>query len=145
MQQQLNEVTRSDARGSHAARRRILIADDNELFAAGIAELLRAEDFAVRTVNRGGDVVPALDEELPDAVILDIGLPDMLGTEVSAEVVRRWPQMPIVLVSGHYGRNELADLLANRGVTFLPKPFTFDDLLSALRLVTGSGATSPAS
>lgn len=123
--------------------RKILIADDNELFVAGTAELLRGEDFAVRTVGRGGDVVPAIEEQAPDVLILDVGLPDILGTQVSAEVARRWPHIPVVLISGHCVLSDVEDALANARVTFLPKPFTFDDLLDTLRHFDGGGDVQP--
>lgn len=124
-----------DGRRSSRVLRNILIADDNDLFAAGTAELLRGEDFAVRTVACGGDVVPAIEEQVPDALILDIGLPDILGTEVSAEVARRWLGIPVVFVSGHAEPADLATNLADPRVTFLRKPFAFDDLLVALERV----------
>lgn len=113
----------------------VLIVDDNEEFAGGTKQLLAMEGIHARVVHRAADVIPALEQEAAEALVLDIGLPDMAGTDVYAAIIDRWPELPVVFVSGHRTR-DLGRLLRQRHVAFLEKPFGLADLLDALSRVT---------
>ncbi|HEX2120591.1 MAG TPA: ATP-binding protein [Thermoanaerobaculia bacterium] len=117
----------------------VLIADDNEEFADGTRILLEMEGIRTRVVYRAANVIPAMEEEEPDALVLDIGLPDMAGTDVYASIVDRWPSIPVVFVSGQRNHH-LEPLLRQRHVAFLEKPFELEELLAALRRVTAAAA-----
>ncbi len=117
----------------------VLIADDNEEFADGTRILLDMEGIRTRVVYRAADVIPAMEEEEPHALVLDIGLPDMAGTDVYASIVDRWPSIPVVFVSGQR-IHHLEPLLRQRHVAFLEKPFALEELLAALRRVTAAAA-----
>jgi DNA-binding NtrC family response regulator len=114
---------------------RVLLVDDEELVAIGLRELLETQDIAVRVVSRGGDAIPALRDELPDALILDIGLPDVPATELYPRIAGRWPNLPVVFISGHFQPEELEPWLVQPHIAFLRKPFELDDLLEALERV----------
>ncbi|HEX4591591.1 MAG TPA: response regulator, partial [Gemmataceae bacterium] len=93
--------------GLPAAGRRVLVVDDNVDGADSLARLLRLGGHEVRLAHDGPAALTTAEEFHPDAVILDIGLPDMNGLEVA----RRLRQMPdtdrmmLVAVTG-YGRDE---------------------------------------
>jgi len=91
----------------------------------------------VQIVEKGRDVLPAIEKNRPDAVILDIGLPDMDGTMVYAAIARAHPTLPVVFSSGHGDKTKLEHHLANRHVSFLLKPYDIDTLLQTLDRVVG--------
>jgi DNA-binding NtrC family response regulator len=105
--------------------------------AAGLAALLELEGIDVKLVELGRDVLPAIAEWTPDAIVLDIGLPDMDGTKVFESVARVHPNMPVVFSSGHGDESQLERQTARPNVAFLLKPYDIDTLLAALdRVVT---------
>ena len=76
-----------------------------------------------------------------DGVVLDAMMPGMTGTEALQELRRRWPDLPVVMVSGHV---DLTELLALRDphLDYLAKPFTIEALLMRLqRLMRGRPST----
>jgi two-component system, cell cycle sensor histidine kinase and response regulator CckA len=110
----------------------VLLVEDERAVGAGLAALLEIEGIAVHIVEKGRDVLPAIDKVHPDAVILDIGLPDMDGTMVYAEIAKSHPTLPVVFSSGHGDKTKLEHHLANRHVSFLLKPYDIDTLLQTL-------------
>jgi PAS domain S-box-containing protein len=106
------------------ARRRILVVDDNRDFANTLAALLETFGHEVRTVYDGRTAVAIAAEYRPDAVLLDIGLPEMNGYEVAREL-RQVPglaQVRLVAFTG-YGQEEDRRRVREAGFDFhLVKP-----------------------
>ena len=129
------------ARTSAAAPARhyskVLLVEDERAVGAGLAALLESEGIAVQIVERGRDVLPAIQQNRPDAVILDIGLPDIDGTAVYTRIAAAYPTMPVVFSSGHGDKSKLEHHLSNRHVSFLLKPYDIDTLLQTLDGVVG--------
>jgi two-component system, cell cycle sensor histidine kinase and response regulator CckA len=114
------------------AYRRVLVVEDERPVASGIVALLELEGVDARIVETGREVLPAIGKWYPDAVILDIGLPDIDGTKVYAAIAGKYPDMPVVFSSGHGDESQLEAFLARRNVAFLLKPYDVDTLLSTL-------------
>jgi two-component system cell cycle sensor histidine kinase/response regulator CckA len=114
------------------AYRRVLVVEDERPVASGIVALLELEGVDAMIVETGREVLPAIGHWNPDAVILDIGLPDIDGTKVYAAIARKYPALPVVFSSGHGDESQLEEFLARRNVAFLLKPYDVDTLLSTL-------------
>jgi len=115
--------------------RRILLVEDDDLVSAGLTALLEMEGMAVLVISRGRHVVEAVESFEPDAVILDLTLPDIDGVEVFRGLRRLWPHLPVVFSTGHGGSAELATELSGAHVELLRKPYEIGELLSALQRV----------
>ncbi len=115
--------------------RRILLVEDDDLVAAGLTALLEMEGMAVLVISRGLHVVDAVKSFQPDALILDLTLPDVNGIEVFRELRRRWPALPVLFSTGHGGSAELATELSGARVELLRKPYEIGELLSALQRI----------
>jgi PAS domain S-box-containing protein len=120
------------------AQRRILLVEDDLSVAAGITTVLELEGFAVEHAETGADALAAVNRARPDAVLLDVGLPDMDGKTVFAGIAERHPTLPVIFSTGHADRGELEDALAHPHVSCLLKPYDTDTLLSALDEAMGA-------
>jgi two-component system OmpR family response regulator len=118
----------------------LLVIEDS----ASIAELLRlslSEDGAVvvQAMN-GNDALRQLDEGLrPDALILDMLLPDMNGADLLSALMARGMQFPCLLLSGWPEAHRIAQEM---GVAFLRKPFDLDELLGKVALLVADARVS---
>jgi PAS domain S-box-containing protein len=108
------------------AIRRLLLVEDEPAVAAGIAMLMEMEGVKVETVNAGREACNAIERFSPDAVMLDIGLPDVDGITVYGDIHRRWPRLPVLFSSGHGDSAQLEHFLARPNVGFILKPYDFD-------------------
>lgn len=123
---------------------RILLVEDDAAVAGGIRALLESEGLAVRVVDEGGKAVLAVEEFSPDAVLLDVSLPDMSGVEVFSQLKLRWPALPIVFSTGHADESALEEQLSQPNVAFLRKPYDLDRLLATLHTVTSTAGSGVA-
>ena len=82
---------------------RVLVADDDRDTVITLTMLLRDEGYEVQGVSTGRNVIGAILDFSPDAVILDINLPDLSGWEVARRIrERRGPQPLLIGISGEY-------------------------------------------
>ncbi len=130
----------ADARGNGHGRaaevRTILLIEDDESVAEGLTALLTLGGFRVETIDRGAAAEQAVEQVHPDVVVLDLGLPDVGGTEVYSRLAARWPELPVIFVTGHADVPMLDSLLARRGVGVVTKPFELDALVEKIVAVT---------
>ena len=112
---------------------RILIVDDEESIRRSLEGILCDEGFETRLADGGDAALAALArEEPPDLVLLDIAMPGRDGLAVLAELRERWPQLPVVMMSGH-GTIETAVRTTRLGAfDFIEKPLSIDKLLLTL-------------
>ncbi len=121
---------------------RILLVDDDERVRSALADVLANFGHEVTQAANGRDALRALDRSVADAVILDLLMPEMDGIEVLRELRRRWPGLPVLVISGGGHRGwlnalEVAQALgANR---VLSKPFTSEQLLEEVGALLSRG------
>jgi len=111
------------------AGERILVVDDEKGIRATLGGILGDEGYRALTAPTGLEALARIGEEVPDLVILDIWLPEMDGIEVLAEIKRQWPELPVVMISGH-GTIETAVKATKLGAyDFVEKPLSLDKTL----------------
>ena len=86
------------------------------------------------TARTGREALAAAASHPPDAIILDLGLPDIDGTEVIVEL-RRWSQAPIIVLSGRISPGDKIGALDVGADDYVTKPFAMAELLARLRAV----------
>ncbi len=114
---------------------RILIVDDEESIRRSLAGILSDEGFETGTATDGEDGLSVLREgsETTDLVLLDIAMPGRDGVEILAEIRQGWPDLPVVMMSGH-GTIETAVRATQLGAfDFIEKPLSVEKLLLTLR------------
>ena len=118
---------------------RLLIADDHEIFRAGLRSLLEDEAGwqVVAEASNGREAVAKAEKTHPDVALLDIGMPVLNGLEAAREIVRRDPQTKIVMLSVHDSDAMIHKVLACGARAYLFKTDAARDLVSAVKAVQG--------
>ena len=111
---------------------RILVVDDDPGLARALAINLRARRYEVDVAGTGADALRIAARSRPDAVILDLGLPDMEGTDVVLGL-RGWTTTPIVVLSARPDQADKVAALDAGADDYVTKPFGMDELLARLR------------
>ncbi|MBI3075994.1 MAG: sigma-54-dependent Fis family transcriptional regulator [Deltaproteobacteria bacterium] len=115
--------------------REVLIVDDEPVILDTLGKVLRDEDFEVTTARTGEEALARVQEEPPDAVLLDIWLPGLDGLETLKGLRGRAPGVPVIMMSGH-GDIETAVRATKLGAfDFLEKPLDRDKVILSLNHV----------
>jgi len=123
-----------------AAPRRLLLVEDDEAVAAGLQAVLDVAGHEIVLAINGLDAKQRLAFFRADAVILDIGLPDIDGVALYSELTAVRPGLPVVFSTGHGDASKLQHLLSLPHVAFLQKPYASDELLTQIARVTAQRA-----
>ena len=111
---------------------RVLVVDDEPGLRQALVINLRARDYQVVAAPDGAAALEAAAREPPDAVVLDLGLPDMDGTDV-IRGLRGWSRAPIIVLSARTGQGDKVEALDAGADDYVTKPFGMDELLARLR------------
>ena len=125
-------ASRPPAAGPAAAR--VLLVEDEPGMLRALFINLRARQYDVSMASTGREALATAADRPPDAVILDLGLPDIDGTEVIVEL-RRWSRAPIIVLSGRASPGDKIGALDVGADDYVTKPFSMAELLARLRAV----------
>jgi two-component system, OmpR family, KDP operon response regulator KdpE len=114
------------------AKTRVLVVDDEPAILRFLQPALVANDYEVMTAGTVADATKRIASEAPNAVVLDLGLPDGDGKEV-IRTVRQWSDVPIVVLSARDREAEKIEALDLGADDFINKPFGVGELLARLR------------
>ncbi len=111
---------------------RVLIVEDQPELLRALRINLLARQYDVLTARTGREGLAQAAEQSPDAIILDLGLPDIDGTEVIVEL-RRWSKAPVIVLSGRTSPGDKIGALDVGADDYVTKPFAMGELLARLR------------
>jgi two-component system response regulator AtoC len=107
----------------------ILIADDDASIRSLLQTVFEGEGYKVKEATSGRDVLPAVNRERPDVVIMDVRMPGLSGIEVLEQMKRNKVDVPVLLMTA-FGTSNLAIRAIQLGAyDYVTKPFDLDDLL----------------
>lgn len=112
----------------------ILVIEDEERIAAFIAKGLRAAGFTARTTGSGEEGVFMAVEEGADLIVLDVGLPDIDGFEVLERLRGQGVNTPVIMLTARTSVADRVAGLSGGADDYMPKPFSFEELLVRIRL-----------
>jgi len=125
---------------------RVLVVDDEVNIAELISMALRYEGWQVSTAHNGTSAVNAAKDMGPDAVVLDMMLPDIDGLEVLRRMRSTMPEVPVVFLTARDAVEDRIAGLTAGGDDYVTKPFSLEELVARLRgLMRRSGAQRAAS
>lgn len=111
---------------------RILVVDDEQAIRRFLKVTLDAQGYQVYEADSGKEALQAVPACRPDAMILDLGLPDMEGHEVIRSL-REWSPVPIIVLSVREHETEKIAALDAGADDYLTKPFAVGELMARLR------------
>lgn len=111
----------------------VLVIDDEVQIRRLLRATLEANGYQVREAGTGQEGINATAQRPPDAVILDLGLPDMDGVTVLKRV-REWSHVPILVLSVRDREEDKVAALDNGADDYVTKPFSSGELLARLRV-----------
>ena len=121
---------------------RVLVIDDEAPILRALRINLTARKFEVSTASDGASGLAAMARDRPDVLILDLGLPDMDGTDV-IRGVRGWTSTPIIVLSAWGQESKKVAALDAGADDYVTKPFGMDELLARLRAAVRRASPAP--
>ena len=112
---------------------RVLVVDDENSIRRYLRAALSAQGFTVYEAASGQDTLNAVLSDRPDIIILDLGLPDFDGIEVTRRL-REWSQTPIIILSVREAENDKIAALDAGADDYLTKPFGTGELMARMRV-----------
>ena len=122
----------------------ILVVEDDPPVRNLITTTLKTNDYRFLVAANGEGAILEASSHKPDIVLLDLGLPDMDGVQVIRNI-RSWSNMPIIVISARSEDSDKIEALDAGADDYLTKPFSVEELLARLRVLTrskGSGRTN---
>lgn len=111
------------------ARPTVLVVDDDEAWRSALKDSLERDGFHVVAVARSEWTLPAIDLYRPAVVVLDNLMPGpTIGLELLPTLRRRWPTLPIVMMTAFGGRSTADEALRQGATAYFDKPFRVADL-----------------
>jgi two-component system KDP operon response regulator KdpE len=120
----------------------VLVVDDDPALVRALTINLRARGYEVHAAGTGAAALRLAATHPPDAVVLDLGLPDMDGSEVIAGL-RGWTDVPILVLSAREQSRQKVAALDAGADDYVVKPFGMDELLARLRAGIRRGRPVP--
>jgi two-component system KDP operon response regulator KdpE len=139
----MSAVAPARAASRHRTGARVLLVEDEPGLLRALLINLRARQYDVVTAGSGREALATAASHPPDAVVLDLGLPDIDGTEVIVEL-RRWSKAPIIVLSGRASPGDKIGALDVGADDYVTKPFSMAELLARLRAVLRRDDPAPA-
>lgn len=121
---------------------KIVLIDDHKLFREGVKRILDFESsFEVVAEGDDGDTaIDLIDQHDPDIVLMDINMPNMNGVEATAEIINRYPDLKVIILSIHDDENYVTHALKTGAQGYLLKEMDSDALIDAIKVVSDGGS-----
>ena len=107
----------------------VLVVDDERVIRDGCSRLLAPEGYRVLTAENGREALDLLSTESPDLILCDLVMPVMGALEVLEEVKANYPDLPLIIITGHGTVANAVEAMQKGAYDFVTKPFRADHLM----------------
>ena len=114
---------------------KILVVDDEGIVLDSCQRVLKEDGLEVLLVTSADKAIAAIEDEEPSVLLMDVKMPVRDGMDLMREVKERWPDVPIIVMSGYPTPDTITDGAKMGADAFIAKPFTPDELLETIRQV----------
>ncbi len=111
----------------------ILVVEDDRGLQKYLRELLLDNGYSVHTAGDGIEALEYFNKSVPDIVILDLGLPTMAGEAVVGEIRKKFPELPIIILTAKDSINDIVQGLNLGADDYVTKPFIADEFLARIK------------
>ena len=125
------DVLRAEEQGQPT----VLVVDDDDALQTMFKLFLKKAGFSRLVVGSGKEALAALNKQKFDLCFLDLQLPDITGDEIYSVAKEKYPELPIVIITGYPDSQMLDNILRHGPVTVLKKPLQVEQLNQTLRIL----------
>lgn len=111
----------------------LLVVEDDIGLQKYLKELLVENGYSVQTAGDGIQALNTLKKAEPDLIVLDLGLPNMSGEAVCLEVRKKYPNLPVIILTAKDTINDIVQGLNLGADDYMTKPFVADELLARIK------------
>lgn len=122
---------------------RLLIVDDADVLRESLKDLFLDEGYIVSEACSGTETLSLLAAEPFDVMLLDMKMPVMDGVEVMRRVHRDYPDLAVIVMTGHASLDSAITAVRTGAWDYIVKPFDYDDLVTAVSKAIRCGTRSP--
>ncbi|MGO9611859.1 MAG: response regulator [Dissulfurispiraceae bacterium] len=112
---------------------KVLLVDDEQAFVDTLSQRLQMRDLKVHKVYDGEQALSFVKGEEPDVMVLDLKMPGMQGMEVLKEIRKKYPNMQVIILTGHGTDKDEQEARRLGGFDFLKKPADIDTLVGRIK------------
>jgi two-component system, NarL family, response regulator DegU len=112
---------------------KVMIIDEQPFFRSGVRQALQSHDFEIFETDPVDDVLAAVDEKLPDIVLLGSDLASQTGLSLSAKIARNFPNTRVVILSLNPDDEETFEAIRSCAVACLPRKATTEELIATIK------------
>lgn len=116
-------------------KNRVLLVDDEEDFLTASSQALQRRGLEVDVAPNGVTALEMADEQQYDVIVLDVKMPDIDGIEVFRIIRRKYPNLPVILLTGHSSIDDAFQTSKDGIADYLSKPIDMDDMAARIREV----------
>jgi len=114
---------------------KILVIDDEPVVLNSCRKVLEEDGFDVYLVPSADEALKAMKKKVFDLLLVDVKMPKHNGIYLMQKVKEKWPDVPIIVMSGYPTSDTITDGAKMGADAFIAKPFTPDELLETIRQV----------
>ncbi len=111
----------------------VLVVDDEKVIRDGCSRLLTLEGYGVLTAANGQEAVDLLQREPVDVILCDLVMPVMGAFEVLEETTSKYPELPLIIITGHGTVANAVEAIKKGAYDFITKPFRADQLVLVVK------------
>jgi len=112
---------------------KVLLVDDEEEFVKALSERLQMRDMSSDTALNGEQALKYVDEQEPDVMVLDLKMPGIDGMEVLRRVRKAYPQVQVIMLTGHGTEKDEEEAKLLGAFAYLQKPVNLDKLMKTMK------------
>ncbi len=112
---------------------KVLMVDDEEDFVTTLSERMKMRDVDSDVALDGEQALQRVEDDIPDVMVLDLKMPGIDGLEVLRRVRKAYPQIPVVILTGHGSEKDEAEARRLGAFDYLQKPVDIEKLVKILR------------
>ncbi|MBW1975743.1 MAG: response regulator [Deltaproteobacteria bacterium] len=113
---------------------KVLLVDDEKEFVDALRERLEIRDLPSGVAYNGEQALQIVEDEIPDVIVLDLKMPGIDGMEVLKRVRKAYPQVQVIILTGHGSEKDEEEARRLGAFEYLQKPVDIDELVKLLRL-----------
>ena len=115
---------------------KVLVVDDEKVVRDGCRRVLTGKGYEVLTVENGQEAMDTLAEKPVDIILLDLKMPVMSGEEVLEKTCAQYPDIPVIIITGHGTVDTAVECMKKGAYDFITKPFQIDQFLLTVNRAT---------